>query len=108
MMAQNLVSSDDAAIPRLAPLVPKPQEPQSTHKDTGRPTISKSAARESVVRRKKTGSISAEEWEVKQTEIHHLYLILDLPLLEVMKTMEEQHSFEQSCVHPGLIMLFPH
>lgn len=68
MMAQYLISSD-AAIPRLAPLAPKPQESQCTHKDTGRRAIIKTTTKLPAVRRKETNSIAAEDWEAKKTGI---------------------------------------
>lgn len=105
MMDQNVIDFD-AAIPRLAPLAPKPHEQQNTHADIRRQMITKTATNDSGVRRKKTSSISAEEWEAKKTEIHQLYLTRDLPLPEVMKIMEQQNSFVQSCVHSVIDIAF--
>ena len=80
----------------FVPLAPKPQEPKDTLQDSEQSTMSL----EKVVRKPKTSTKSAEEWNAKRMLIHDLYIIHDLPLLEVMQIMENKHCFSQSYVVP--------
>ena len=80
----------------FVPLAPKPQEFQDTLQHSEHSIISLGK----VVRKAKNSTKSAEEWDVNRMLIHDLYMIHDLSLLEVIKIMENEHSFSQSCVVP--------
>lgn len=46
----------------------------------------------------KTGSKSAEEWNVVKTDIYQFYVVEDLALSAVMERLEHRTAFVQSCV----------
>ena len=78
----------------FAPLAPKHQESLNILQQSGRSAISLGK----VARKAKTGKKSAEQWDTKKMVIHDLYIIHDLSLSEIMKIMENEHSFSQSYV----------